>query len=192
MSTACGHPPRHTRKARRSMLRSEAPSISACVSNRFLILTSPVESPDSYKLIGRIVNHVKRPVPEWVICFVSAGAAEPVRINCPNSPRWSTSKRIASQSFGASCHSSMRRGAEPFSRRLGFSSDMAMFCSFFSGSSIYKILEASCSAVVVLPHHLGPSISTAPFPSSLRFRISSAILFLYFFIRKTSLHRYCL
>ena len=142
------------------------------------MLTSPVESPDSYRLIGLIVNHVKRPVPECVISLVSAGTADPVRRNCPNSPRWSTSKRMASQSFGASCHSSINLGVAPFSSRLGFNSDIVMFCTFFSGSSIYKMLAASCSAVVVLPHHLGPSISTAPLPSSFRIRISSAILFL--------------
>lgn len=99
---------------------------------------------------------------------------------------WSTSNRIASQSFGASCHSSISLGVAPFNSRLGFSSDIAMFCSFFSGSSIYKILAASCSAVVVFPHHFGPSISTAPLPSNFRIRISSAILFLYLFIRNTS------
>ena len=62
-----------------------------------------------------------------------------------------------------------------------------IFCSFFSGSSIYKTLAASCSAVVVLPHHLGPSIKTAPFLSNFRTKISSAILFLYFFMYSTSL-----
>lgn len=30
------------------------------------------------------------------------------------------------------------------------------------GLSIYKILFACCSAVVVFPHHLGPSIKIAP------------------------------
>ena len=45
-------------------------------------------------------------------------------------------------------------------------------------SAMYKILAANCSAVVVFPHHLGPSITTAPLPSNFRFRISSAILFL--------------
>lgn len=77
-------------------------------------------------------------------------------------------------------------GAGELPSRLGFSSDIAMFCSFFSGSSIYKMLAASCSAVVVFPHHFGPSISTAPLPSNFRIRISSAILFLYLFIRNTS------
>ena len=51
---------------------------------------------------------------------------------------------------------------------------------------MYRTLAAICSAVVVLPHHLGPSIRTAPFPSSFLARISSAILFLYSFISITS------
>ena len=93
---------------------------------------------------------------------------------------------MASHSFGASCHSSINRGTAPFNRRLGFSSDMVIFCSFLSGSSIYKTLAENCSAVVVLPHHLGPSIKTAPFPSSFRFSISSATLFLYFFTQDAS------
>ena len=145
-----------------------------------------MESPDSYKLIGLIVSHVNRPVPEWVISLVSAGTAEPVRRNWPSSLRWSTSKRIASHNFGASCHSSISLGVSPFRRRFGFNSDIEMFCSFFSGSSMYRTLAAICSAVVVLPHHLGPSIRTAPFPSSFLARISSAILFLYSFISITS------
>ena len=48
---------------------------------------SPVESPDSYKLMGLIVSQVNRPVPECVISLVSAGTAEPVSTNCPSSPR---------------------------------------------------------------------------------------------------------
>ena len=34
---------------------------------------------------------------------------------------------------------------------------------------------ATCFAVVVFPHHLGPCTRTAPFPKSLRFNSSSAI-----------------
>ena len=111
-----------------------------------------------------------------------------MRTNCPSSPRWSTSKRIASQSLGASCHSSINLGTAPFNSLLGFISAIVIFCDFFSGSSMYNTLAASCSAVVVLPHHFGPSISTAPCPSSFRFKISSAILFLYFFIGITPFH----
>ena len=41
------------------------------------------------------------------------------------------------------------------------------------------MLLACCSAVVVFPHHFGPSISTAPFEASLSANILSAILLLY-------------
>ena len=40
-------------------------------------------------------------------------------------------------------------------------------------------LLATCSAVVVLPHHLGPSISTAPKASSRSLSTTSAVLFKY-------------
>ena len=127
-------------------------------------------------------NQEKRPVPECVISFVSAGTAEPVRINCPSSSLWSTSKRIASQSFGAICHSSIRRGVSPLRSLLGFMEAMATFCSINCGSSIYRILAAICSAVVVFPHHLGPSMRTAPEDSNLSESIWSATRFLYSFI----------
>ena len=48
-----------------------------------------------------------------------------------------------------------------------------------SGSDIYSVLFACCSQVVVLPHHFGPSIRTAPHPLSLRSSNLSRILFLY-------------
>ena len=43
------------------------------------------------------------------------------------------------------------------------------------------MLLAICSAVVVFPHHLAPSMSTAPFPANLRCSRLSATLFLYIF-----------
>ena len=51
-----------------------------------LIDTSPVESPDSYKLIGYILKTAIRPAPEWntsssSISFVKE--VEPVKINFP-------------------------------------------------------------------------------------------------------------
>jgi hypothetical protein len=45
--------------------------------------------------------------------------------------------------------------------------------------AMYNVLAANCSAVVVFPHHLGPSISTAPLPANLRINILSAIRSLY-------------
>lgn len=70
-----------------SKVSFDSPSISSGWENSAFRLTSPVDSPDSNKLIGRMVSHVKRPVPEWVISFVSGGTAEPVSTNWPNSPR---------------------------------------------------------------------------------------------------------
>ena len=43
------------------------------------------------------------------------------------------------------------------------------------------VFLAICSAVVVLPHHFGPSIKTAPLPSSFSCRMESTTLFRYFF-----------
>ena len=51
-----------------------------------------------------------------------------------------------------------------------------------TGSAIYSTLLAFCSAVVVFPHHFGPSINTAPTSSSLYSNSLSAILFLYSFM----------
>ena len=123
-----------------------------------------------------------RPVPEWCILSVSAGTAEPVNINCPSPSLWSISKRAASHSCGASCHSSIKRGVVPARSFLGERAANSIFCSIYSGSSIYTTLFACCSAVVVLPHHFGPCIRTAPTPISLRLNIPSAMRGLYCFI----------
>ena len=123
-----------------------------------------------------------RPVPEWCILSVSAGTAEPVNINCPSPSLWSISKRAASHSCGASCHSSIKRGVVPARSFLGERAANSIFCSIYSGSSIYTTLFACCSAVVVLPHHFGPCIRTAPTPISLRLNIPSAMRGLYSFM----------
>ena len=47
---------------------------------------SPVDSPDSQRLIGRILIRAKRPVPECEILSASGGTALPVRMNCPSPP----------------------------------------------------------------------------------------------------------
>ena len=54
------------------------------VLNNSSRLVSPVESPDLYNDIGRILIHAKRPVPECEINEPSGGTAEPVGMNCPN------------------------------------------------------------------------------------------------------------
>ena len=100
----------------------------------------PFESPDSYKDIGRIVNHENRPVPVCTTSFILAKAAEPVKMNYPSSQRWSISNLTASHNFGAICHSSINLGISPFNNKLGFKSAEVTFCYFSSGLALYKIL----------------------------------------------------
>ncbi len=73
-----------------------------------------------------------------------------------------TSKRTASHSTGAICHSSISRGVAPFSNSEGFVSAMLRYVPALSGSCMYRTLRAARWAVLVLPHHFAPSISTAP------------------------------
>ena len=167
------------RKARSSILRLFVATILSGVSNRCAKLTLPFDSPDSYRLIGRMVSQLNRPVPEWCMSFSSAGTADPVNTNCPTSCLWSTSNLMVSHSLGASCHSSISLGVSPSSRTEGSISAICRFVSSEAGLSIYKMLFACCSAVVVFPHHLGPSISIAPLLASFFASIWSAILCLY-------------
>ena len=69
---------------------------------------------------------------------------EPVRMNCPFSPRPSTAIRTASHNTGASCHSSIS---------LGFVLAVARYPVRLSGTCIRITLFACCKAVVVFPHH---------------------------------------
>lgn len=80
-------------------------------------------------------------------------------------PLASTKRRAASQTSGTSCHSSTRCGVSPMSARLG-STSAAARCA---GSSSLETLAERESAVQVLPHHLGPLISTQP---NARMRVS--------------------
>ena len=56
-------PPRHTRKAMSSSVSLFSQIICSGSSNKSLKLTMPLESPDSQRLIGRMVSHEIRPVP---------------------------------------------------------------------------------------------------------------------------------
>lgn len=137
-----------------------------------------MESPDSNNVIVVIIIDVILPIPEWWISFfrvLSNGDTEPVSMNCPGSCRLSTSFRIASQSIGASCHSSIRRGGSLSSRTDGDVYARAMFWSLVSVSCISMTDFACCLHVVDFPHHFGPSTRTAPLPRNLNFSISSAI-----------------
>ena len=142
-------------------------------------LTSPVDSSDSHKLIGRMRNHEKRPVPVCWILSVSNGTAEPVNTNCPNSRRSSTSERIVSQSSGIVCHSSNRRGVSPFNSNDGsIWSRLRLSCNVIGLPSIRELF-AFCIAVVDLPHHFGPCTKTAPEVRNLELSNWSAIRGLY-------------
>lgn len=83
---------------------------------------------------------------------------------------------------GSACHSSINRGVSPSNNVFGLISISPELCFNTAESPKSRTLFASCFAVVVLPHHLGPSINTAPLPRTLRSRILSAIRCLYFAI----------
>jgi len=91
-----------------------------------------------------------RPVPVCIrlsssfLFFLSSMTVEPVRMNCPFSPRPSTAIRTASHNTGASCHSSIS---------LGFVLAVARYPARLSGTCIRITLFACCKAVVVFPHH---------------------------------------
>ena len=139
----------------------------------------PDDSPDSHNDIGRIRSRAILPVPVWLISSIDGGTLEPVSMYSPKPEDLSTLKRTTSHSDGASCHSSISKGRSPRNRRLGFSFAKEMLLSFLPGSSIYNVEAAICSAVVVFPHHFGPSTSTAPLQDKISFRTVSATLGLY-------------
>ena len=143
------------------------------------MLTSPVESPDSKRVIGRILNLANRPVPLWIVSSACGSTDDPVRMNCEKSLRLSTSSRMLSHRGGIVCHSSIRRGVSPCKSVLGLMSIICRLCFSTPLSPRSSVLLACCLAVVVLPHHLGPSINTAPLPANLRASSPSEILGLY-------------
>ena len=157
-------------------------AVCALSLNSAARLIVPVESSDSQRLIGRIFILAKRPVPVCHISSVFAGTAEPVRMKNPSPSRWSTSKRMVSHRLGASCHSSISFGVSPSRRVCGLIFASCIYMLLFLGSFMYITLFAFCSAEVVLPHHFGPSISTAPMPSRFLSSKVSAIRFLYLFV----------
>ena len=162
-----------------SILRLFVATMFSRDSNKCDKLTFPFDSPDSYRLIGRIVNQLNLPVPECFMDSSSEGTAEPVSMNCPTWCLWSTSNLMVSHNFGANCHSSTSLGVSPSSKMPGSISAICKLDSNEAGLSIYRMLRACCSAVVVLPHHLGPSIRTAPLLLSFFSKMPSAILCLY-------------
>lgn len=150
------------------------PAISAESSNSLCSDTDPADSYDSKRLNGLILNRDILPVPVCAV-VLSAGTAEPVKINCPVLSLWSTVNRTASQRIGAICHSSRSRGVSPSSKSEGLIEAVCKYADFLSGSCIISTLFAVCWAVLVFPHHLGPSIKTAPEASSAFWSMASAI-----------------
>ncbi len=71
----------------------------------------------------------------------------------------------------------IRRGVAPFNKREGLVTAVARYSSRISVSCSLITLFATCSAVVVFPHHLGPSISTAPNASRCSDKTVSAVRF---------------
>ena len=151
-----------------------------CPSNKLRRLTLPVDSPDSNRLIGLILTCAKRPVPLWVVSVACGSTDDPVKMNWENSPRLSTSLRMLSQREGMVCHSSIKRGVSPCSSVFGLISIIPTLWLNIVLSPRSRMLLACCWAVVVFPHHFGPSNKTAPLPANFRARSPSAILGLYF------------
>ena len=112
---ACGHPPRHVRNANWFRSFSQCSTSICSPLNKVSKLIRPSLSPDSHRDIGLMRSLPIRPVPLWRV-FSSGGTAEPVRINCAKSARWSTAVRMLSHKAGMVCHSSIRRGVAPSSK----------------------------------------------------------------------------
>ena len=82
-----------------------------------------------------------------------------MRISCPlRFALSSTCRRAASQISGTSCHSSIKCGSFPINTNAG----SVRAAAKVAASSKRSALFARQSAVHVLPHHFGPTISTAP------------------------------
>lgn len=166
--TAAGHPPRTTHSA------IEAESSDPKAPLNFLpeimpdSLTAPLDFPSSKSVMVSMHSLANLPAPLCIGRLSSRGVADPVNMNWPGSPpRLSHSNRAASQSFGTSCHSSISRGTSPETARAGSVSARKRFSKLRDGSMRRSLDAARVSAVVVFPHHFGPSMRTAPnMPSS--------------------------
>ena len=76
----------------------------------------------------------------------------------------------------------MSRGVAPSNNVPGLNSIICLLWIRVEESPRSSVLLAHCLAVVVFPHHLGPSIKTAPLPIIFRSIIRSAMRCLYFAI----------
>ena len=126
-------------------------------------LTAPLDFPSSKSVMVSMRNLANLPAPLCIGRSLSRGVADPVNMNCPGSPpRLSHSNRAASQSFGTSCHSSISRGTSPATASAGSVSARKRFSKLRDGSMRRSLDAARVPAVVVFPHHFGPSMRTAP------------------------------
>ena len=143
-------------------------NIFSGVANKSVKLTVPFDSPDSNSDIGRMVSHANLPVPVCSLSFSASlsGTAEPVNMNWPILCRWSTADLTESHTFGTVCHSSISIGGLPPNAASVSISRSRLKFSFMSVFANKTLLAAISSAVVVFPHHLGPSITTAPLAAS--------------------------
>ena len=82
-SNTSGHPPLHTRYASSLIFRLLVPEIVSTPPNKSLILTSPLDSFDSKRLILRIVSQANLPVPLCEVDERSPGTDDPVSMKCP-------------------------------------------------------------------------------------------------------------
>ena len=88
------------------------------LSNNSIKDIFPVDSPLSYKLIGRITILFILPAPECMI-LLSSTIVEPVKTYNPSSSDSSTKYLTVSHNSGAICHSSISIGFSPFNNSMG-------------------------------------------------------------------------
>ena len=157
-----GQPPRHSCTAASCRDRPGFWQLSNPPCNRFCRETSPVEIPVSSRVMVRNRSREMRPAPVGRV-MSSAGAAEPVRMNCPRFVPLSTARRTWFHSNGSICHSSISRGLSPANTRDG---STAAARRAFSSTSSNTSLAATSRAMAVLPQALGPSISAGGLQSA--------------------------
>ncbi len=155
--TRAGQPPRQATLITSSVRGPGSSARTGTPANKSRSDTSPVDSPDSKRLIGRIRTRRTRPAPEWRV-ISSGGLADPVKMNWPGIPRSSQARRMGFQMSGAICHSSSSLGVAPSSMAVG---SMLAARRAAAALSSNVSLAAQRRPVQVLPQARGPSIRTA-------------------------------
>ena len=116
-----GHPPRQMSSAISPRGIVCCPAWGGSPSSMRFNEMEPEDRPASCSDMGRKRSRTMRRIP---VCRVasSAGMADPVRMNWPGARRSSTARLTWFQILGSSCHSSMRRGGNPFNTSAGSAS----------------------------------------------------------------------